>query len=57
MKIQRELEQLKGELQESQTKISTLKEKLSNIEAEKDQSNLTGTGFVQGFNLYNLLAL
>lgn len=42
VKTQRELEQIRGELQESHAKLSTLNDKLSNVEAEKDNASLTG---------------
>ncbi|XP_060584816.1 coiled-coil domain-containing protein 186-like isoform X2 [Ruditapes philippinarum] len=45
VKTQRELEQVKNDLRESQSKFSALSDKLSNIEAEKEQLNLTKTKY------------
>lgn len=45
VKTQRELEQVKAELRESQSKFSSLAEKLSTVEGEKEQSALTATRY------------
>ncbi|XP_053407358.1 coiled-coil domain-containing protein 186-like isoform X2 [Mercenaria mercenaria] len=45
VKTQRELEQVRVELRESQSKFSALSDKLSNVEAEKEQINLTATKY------------
>lgn len=45
MKTQRELEQVKTDLCESQSKFSTLSEKLSSVEAEKELATVTNAKY------------
>ncbi|KAL4231722.1 hypothetical protein ACF0H5_009298 [Mactra antiquata] len=45
VKTQRELEQVKKEFHESQSKLSALTEKLSSVEAEKEQASLTNAKY------------